>query len=161
MRLRWVVAPIFHHQMLGESYGAGWCMRTTGLVGRLCRDSRGAILIKFTIAFLPLLSVVAMALSRVLVVKQKFANAVDAAALAVRLQLGRDDADITVLAQGFINAHYTAAAVGALRNLALASPATQVDITATARVGTVFFSILSTPFDATRRSMPWPPVATR
>ncbi len=125
-------------------------MRTTafGLVGRLCRDSRGAILFKFTIAFLPLLSVaaVAMALSRVFVVKQKFANAVDAAELAVRRQLGRDDADITALAQGFINAHYEAADVGALRNLAVASPATQVDITATAPVGTVFLSILSTPF---------------
>jgi hypothetical protein len=57
MQLRWVVAPIFHHQMLGESYGAGWCMRTTafGLVGRLCRDNRGAKLIKFAIALLPLL----------------------------------------------------------------------------------------------------------
>ena len=125
-------------------------MRTTafGLVGRLCRDSRGAVLIKFTIAFLPLLSVaaVAMDVSRALVVKQRFTNAVDATALAVGRQLGRDDADITALAQGFINAHYTAADVGALTNLAVASTATQVDTTATARVGTVFLSILSTPF---------------
>jgi Flp pilus assembly protein TadG len=136
--------------MLVESYGAGWCMRTTafGLVGRLCRNSRGAKLIKFTIAFLPLLSVAAVAMdfSRVLVVKQNFTNAVDATALAVGRQLGRDDADITALAQGFVNAHYTAADVGALRNLAVASTATQVDITATARVGTVFLSVLSTPF---------------
>jgi Flp pilus assembly protein TadG len=126
-------------------------MRTTafGLVGRLCRDSRGAVLIKFTIVFLPLLSVaaVAMDVSRApLVVTQRFTNAVDAAALAVGRQLGRDDADITALAQGFINPHYTAADVGALTKLAVASTATQVDTTATARVGTVFLSILSTPF---------------
>jgi len=125
-------------------------MRTTafGLIGRLRRDTRGAILIKFTIAFLPLLSVaaVAMDLSRVLVVKQKLTNAVDAAALAVGRQLAREDADITALAQAFINAHYTSADIGDLTNLAVASTSTQVDITATARVGTAFLSVLSTPF---------------
>src|SRR5262249_43351791 len=99
------------------------CMRTTafGFVGRLRRDTRGAVLIKFTIAFLPLLSVaaVAMDLSRVLVVKQKLTNAVDAAALAVGRQFGHDDIDLTALARSFINANYTTASVGDLTNLAV------------------------------------------
>jgi len=97
-------------------------MRATafGLVGRLCRDNLGALLLKLTIAFLPLLSVatVAMDLSQVIVVKQKLTNAVDAAALAVGRQLGRDDVDILALAQGFSNAHDTPTDVGDLTNLA-------------------------------------------
>src|SRR5262245_12819093 len=97
-------------------------MRATafGLVGRLCRDNLGALLLKLTIAFLPLLSVaaVAMDVSRVIVVKQKLMNAVDAAALAVGRQPGRDDVDITALAQGFSNAPYTPTDVGDLTNLA-------------------------------------------
>jgi len=119
-----------------------------GLIGRLCRDNRGAVLIKVTLAILPLLSVaaVAMDLSRVLVVKQKLTNAVDAAALAVGRQFGPDAADPTALAQAFINAHYTSADVGDLTNLAVESTATQIDITVTARVATAFLTILNTPF---------------
>src|SRR5262245_3421366 len=86
---------------------------------------------KCTIAFLPLLWVapVAMDVSRVLVVKQRFTNAVAAAALAVGRQLGRDDADMPALAQGFSNAHNTAADMGAPTNLTLANTAMQVDTT--------------------------------
>lgn len=125
-------------------------MRTNafGLIGRLCCDRRGAVLIKFTIAFLPLLSVaaVAMDLSRVLVVKQKLTNAVDAAALAVGRQLGNDDADLTILAKAYINAHYTTADVGDLTNVGVQNTDSQVDITVTARVGTAFLSAFGTPF---------------
>src|SRR5262245_55588959 len=117
-------------------------MRTMafGLVVRLCRDSRGAFPIKFIIAFLSLLLVaaVAMVLSRVLAVEQKLTKAFDADALAVGRQLGRDDADITALAEGSINANGTAAKLGDLTSPAVASTVTQVDITATTRVGTVF-----------------------
>ena len=125
-------------------------MRRTafGLLGRLRRDIRGAVLIKFTIAFLPLLSIAAAAmdLSRVLLVKQKLTNAVDAAALAVGRQFGHEGADPTAIAQAFINAHYTPANVGDVTNLAVESSATQVDITVTARVATAFLAILNTPF---------------
>ena len=142
-----LVALMCQRQMLGNPNGAGWRMRTTAFdhVGRPCRDHLGAILRKFTIAFLPLLSVaaVAMDLNRVIVVKQILTNAVDAAALAVGRQLLRDELDITALAQGFIRAHDTATDVGNLTNLAAAM---QVNITAPARVGTVFLSILTTPF---------------
>jgi hypothetical protein len=82
----------------------------------------------------------------VLVVNRKLTNAVDPAALVVGRQLGRDDTDIAALAQAFIIAHYTTADIGDLTNLAVASTATQVNVTATARVGTAFLSILSTPF---------------
>ena len=86
-------------QFLGGSYGSG-----LSFGGLLHRDTRGAGRIKFTIAFLPLLSIaaVAMDLSRVLVVKQKRTNAVDATALTVGRQLGRDGVYIAALAQGFI-----------------------------------------------------------
>jgi Flp pilus assembly protein TadG len=125
-------------------------MRRTafGLLSRLCGDRRGAVLIKFTIAFLPLLSIsaVAMDLSRIVVIKQKLTNAVDAAALAVGRHSELDNADAAALAQAFINAHYTRADVGTLTNLAVVSSITEVDITATARVGTVFLGILNTPY---------------
>ena len=50
-------------QMLGDFYGRdGSCVTAFGLIGRLCRDNRGAVLIKFTIAFLPLLSIAAVAM---------------------------------------------------------------------------------------------------
>src|SRR5262245_40056523 len=117
-------------------------MRTMafGLVVRLCRDCRGAFPIKFTIAFLPLLLVAAVAMdgSRTLVVKQKLTKAFDADALAVGRQVGREDTDITALAEGSINAHGSAANLGDLTSLAVASTVTQVDITATSRVGAVF-----------------------
>jgi hypothetical protein len=54
--------------------------------------------------------------------------------------------DIAAFAQAFINVHYTTADIGDLTNLAVAATATQVDITATARVGTALLSIFSTPF---------------
>ena len=53
--------------------------------------------------------------------------------------------DIAAFAQAFINAHYTTADIGDLTNLAVAITATQVDITATARVGTALLPILSIP----------------
>ena len=53
--------------------------------------------------------------------------------------------DITAFAQAFIDAHHTTADIGDLTNLAVAATATQVDIMATARVGTALLSILSIP----------------
>ena len=73
-------------------------------------------------------------------------NAVDAAALAVGRQFGQDDADPTALAQAFINAHYTAADVGDLTNLAVASTATQVDARQQRALAQRLLSILSMPF---------------
>jgi hypothetical protein len=87
-----------------------------------------------------------MDFSRIVLIKQKLTNAVDAAALAVGRQSELDDDDAASLAHAFINAHYTTADVGELTNLSVASTATGVDITATARVPTVFLSILSTPY---------------
>jgi len=125
-------------------------MRTTafGLLGRLRRDRRGAILIKATIAFLPLLSIsaVAMDFSRIIVIKQKLTNAVDAAALAVGGHSDLDNAAAASLAQAFINAHYTNTDVGNLTNVAVTNTATEVDIKATARVPTVFLAVFNAPY---------------
>jgi Flp pilus assembly protein TadG len=119
-----------------------------GLLGRLRRDRRGAILIKATIAFLPLLSIsaVAMDFGRIVVIKQKLTNAVDAAALAVGGHSNLDNADAVTLANAFINAHYTNTDVGNLSNVAVTSTATEVDITATARVPTVFLAVFNAPY---------------
>lgn len=125
-------------------------MRTTAFAffGRLCRDCRGAVLVKFTIALLPLLSIsaVAMDFGRIVIIKQKLTNAVDAAALAVGRQSELDGTDAASLAKAFVNAHYTTADVGELTNLTVTNTPAEVDITATARVPTVFLSILSTPY---------------
>jgi Flp pilus assembly protein TadG len=119
-----------------------------GLLSRLRGDRRGAVLIKFTIAFLPLLSIsaVAMDFGRIVVIKQKLTNAVDAAALAVGGHSALDNNDATSLAQAFINAHYTNTDVGNLTHVAVTSTAREVDITATARVPTVFLAVFNAPY---------------
>ena len=70
---------------------------------RIGRDNRGAVLLKFTITILPLLSVVAVAvdLGQILLVKQKLTNAVDAAAIAVGWHPEPADTDTSSPADAF------------------------------------------------------------
>jgi len=70
---------------------------------RIGCDNRGAVLLTSTIAILPLLSVVAVAvdLGQVLLVKQKFTNAVDAAAIAVGRHPELANTDTSSLAEAF------------------------------------------------------------
>jgi Flp pilus assembly protein TadG len=113
-------------------------------LARLRVDQRGAVLIKFTIALLPLLTVVGVALDlgQVLLVRQKLANAVDSAGIAVGRHPELDDEAVNALAQSFVKANYPAAAIGDLQGVtALATPK-QVDITATASVSMTFLPIL-------------------
>jgi len=103
---------------------------------RLGRDERGAALLIFTLFLLPLLAVVAVSvdLSRVLLIKQKLTNAVDAAALAVGRHPALSDTDATAMADSFIHAHYTATDFGNLVSFAVVPSTSRVDVTATARI---------------------------
>ena len=107
-------------------------------------DQRGAVLIKFTVALLPLLTVVGVALDlgQILLVKQKLTNAVDAAGIAVgrHSELGEDE--VKALAQSFIVAHYPATALGDLKGVTVTAQEKQVDVTATASVPMTFLTIL-------------------
>ena len=67
---------------------------------RIGCDNRGAVLLKVTIAILPLLAV-AVDLGQVLLAKQKFTNAVDAAAIAVGRHPELADTDTSSLAEAY------------------------------------------------------------
>ncbi len=114
------------------------------LLLRLRADERGAVLIKVTIALLPLLTVVGIALdvSRITLARQKLADAVDAAGVAVgrHPELSPDDA--TTLAQSFVKAFYPSKLYGDLLGVTTVTTSKQVDVTGKARVPTVLLQIL-------------------
>ncbi|HWE17679.1 MAG TPA: pilus assembly protein TadG-related protein [Hyphomicrobiaceae bacterium] len=114
------------------------------LLFRLGADQRGAVLIKFTVALLPLLTVVGVAVDvgQVFLVKQKLTNAVDAAGIAVGRHSELDEDEVKALAQSFVVAHYPATAIGDLKGVTVTALEKQVDVTATASVPMTFLTIL-------------------
>ena len=111
-------------------------------ISRLKRDEGGAALLYFTVAIVPLLTVVGVAvdLGRILLVKQELTNAADAAAIAVGAQTGLTADEANGLAQSFVQAHYS----GKVKSLSVSNAATQVDVDVTAQVTMVFLQILNT-----------------
>ena len=111
---------------------------------RLVADERGAVLIKFTIALLPLLTVVGVAVdvSRIMLTKQTLTNAVDAAGIAVGRHPELDEEDTTALAKSFVEAHFPTNALGVLQAVTVEATEKQVDVTATARVQMTLLQIL-------------------
>jgi Flp pilus assembly protein TadG len=114
------------------------------LLFRLGADQRGAVLIKFTVALLPLLTVVGVAVDvgQIFLVKQKLTNAVDAAGIAVGRHPELDEDEVKALAQSFVVAHYPATAIGDLKGVTVTPQEKQVDVTATASVPMSFLTIL-------------------
>ena len=113
---------------------------------RLRRDERGAVLLIFTIFLVPLLAVTAVSidLSRVLVIKQKLANAADAAALAVGTQPSLTVPEATLKAEAFIRAHYPSAYFGgAFKSFQVFVSPTQVNVSVTASIPTTFLQVLN------------------
>src|SRR5215468_3385668 len=102
------------------------------LVVRLRADQRGVVLLKFTVALLPLLAVVGVALDlgQVMLVRQKLTNAIDAAGIAVGRHPELDEDGVNSLAESFVRANYPAAAIGDLQGVTAVASAKQVDITA-------------------------------
>jgi Flp pilus assembly protein TadG len=111
-------------------------------IRRLKRDQRGAALVYFTVAVLPLLTVVGIGvdLGRIFLVKQRLANAADAAAIAVGAQSGLTSEEVAALADAFIRVHYP----DTIKALGVDNTATQVDVTVTVQVPMVFLQILNT-----------------
>jgi len=105
-------------------------------------DERGAILIYFTLALLPLLAVggAAMDLGHVFLVKQRLTNAVDSASLALGARKNLTSEQATDLVRAFISTRYS----GALKSLAVADTATQVNVSVTVQVPMTFMQILNT-----------------
>jgi Flp pilus assembly protein TadG len=112
---------------------------------RLRRDERGAALLLFTIFLVPLLAVTALSidLSRVFLIKQKLANAADAAALAVGTLPNLTEEEAAAKAEAFIRAHYPDAYFGDLQTFGVVTTTTQVDVTVTARIPTTFLQVLN------------------
>jgi Flp pilus assembly protein TadG len=117
------------------------CLR---LAARLGADERGAVLIKFTIALLPLLTVVGVAVdvSRIMLAKQKLTDAVDAAGIAVGRHPELDAAGATALAQSFVGAYYPGKLYGDLQKVSAVATSKQVDVTGTVRVPMTLLQVL-------------------
>jgi Flp pilus assembly protein TadG len=111
-------------------------------IRRLANNERGAVLLYVSVALLPLLTVVGVAidLGRIYLVKQRLANAADAAAIAVGTQSNLTLEQATTLAGSFIQAHYPSQ----LKSLGVYNSATEVNITVTAQVPMVFLQVLNT-----------------
>jgi Flp pilus assembly protein TadG len=129
------------------------------LISRLLRlgaDERGAVLVKFAIALVPLFTVAGVALdvSRIMLVKQKLSNAVDAAGIAVgrHPELATDDA--SALAQSFVEAHFPTKLLADLQAVTTIATKKQIDVTATARIPMTFLQMLGyNSIDITATSM--------
>lgn len=108
----------------------------------LARDQRGATLLYFSVALLPLLIVVGVAvdLGRIYLVKQRLTNAADAAAIAVGTHINLTPEEAAALAGSFIQAHYPSQ----LKSVGVSNSATEVNVTATAQVQMVFLQVLNT-----------------
>jgi len=109
---------------------------------RLRDDERGAILIYFTLALLPLLAVggAAMDLGHVFLVKQRLTNAVDSASLTLGARRNLSSDEATALVEAFIRTRYA----GSLKSVAVSDTATQVNVTVTVQVPMTFMQILNT-----------------
>ena len=109
---------------------------------RLKRDERGAVLVYFTVAILPLLTVVGIGvdLGRIFLVKQRLTNAADAAAIAVGAKSNLTTEEASALADAFIRAHYPET----VKSFNVDNTALQVNVTVTAEVSTVFLQLLNT-----------------
>src|SRR5262249_10471877 len=84
---------------------------------------------------------VAMDLGHATYAKQKLANGVDAAALAVGAQRGLTLDESKALAESFVRAHYP----DILKSISVSDTGAQVDVTATADVPTAFMQVFNTP----------------
>jgi Flp pilus assembly protein TadG len=121
---------------------AGMACALRRALRRLVNDQRGAVLLYVSVALLPLLTVVGVAvdLGRIYLVKQRLTNAADAAAIAVGTQANLTPEQATDLAGSFIQAHYP----GELKSLGVSNSATEVSVTVTAQVSMVFLTVLNT-----------------
>jgi len=111
----------------------------------LGRDERSVIAVLFAMLFVPLMTVMAIAvdLSQFLVMKQQLRSAVDSAALDIGQQPMLSDATAASEVQAFITANYPALSViGNLTSVKVTRSATSVVITAAASMNTNFLQII-------------------
>lgn len=112
------------------------------------KDERGVVLVLVALLFLPLLTLMAIAidLSQFLVMKQQLAAAADAAALDVAQSPTLSDADASAEAQAFIAANYPAlSAIGTLQSVTVTRAPPTVIVTAAASMATSFLQIAGYP----------------
>ncbi len=106
-------------------------------------DERGIVLILFTLMFVPILLIVAVAVdfSQTLVVKRQLIGAVDAAALTVAQLPDLTDEQAADKAEDFIKAHYPDSAIGNLKTFSVSRNNGTVDVSATAELDTSFLRV--------------------
>jgi Flp pilus assembly protein TadG len=107
------------------------------------RDEKGIVLILFTLMFVPILLIVAVAVdvSQTLVVKRQLISAVDAAALTVAQMPNLSDDEAEEKTEDYIKAHYPDSAAGSLKGFSVKRDNGTVDISATAELSTSFLRV--------------------
>ena len=105
-------------------------------------DQRGAVLIYVTIAILPLLALVGVAVdfARATHAKQMLTNAADAAALALGAHTGLTPDEANALVESFIRAHYP----GTLKSFGVSDTGAQVNVTVTGQIPATITQVLGT-----------------
>lgn len=112
------------------------------LFHKYIREKSGAIAIMFGIMAPVLIGVVGMSLdySQAYLVKQRLAQALDAAALAA-VASSTDESDINQKVRDFLNANYPSDEIGVVYEPTVVIIGDEVRVTATANYGTMFLSV--------------------
>ena len=107
------------------------------------QDARGNIAILFGVALIPLMLGVGLAVDygRALMVRERMADAADAAALAIGSWPGLTQAELTTKAQQFFNANYPPSAIGTVGTLNVAFAGDDIKVSVSGAVPTTFMQL--------------------
>jgi Flp pilus assembly protein TadG len=108
------------------------------------KDTRGNVAMIFGVSLLPIMISVGVAvdLSRAMVVRERLAQAIDAAALAAGASTSLSLANQTNHVKNYIAANYNNSQIGALDTLTVAEVNDVITVTASAKINTVFLGII-------------------
>ncbi len=107
------------------------------------RETGGSVAILFGVALIPLLIGVGVAVDygRALIVRERMADAADAAALAIGSWPGLTEAELTTKAQQFFNANYPPSEIGAIGKLNVQLSGDDISISVSGTVPTTFMKL--------------------
>ncbi len=107
------------------------------------QDAKGTVAVLFGIALIPLLLGVGVAVDygRALIVRERLADASDAAALAIGSWPGLSQTELRQKAQQFFNANYPVSAIGTPSELDVSFDGDNIKIGVTAQVPTTFMKL--------------------
>jgi Flp pilus assembly protein TadG len=113
------------------------------VVRRFSRDASGSVAILFAIGLIPILLGIGAAIDygRALIVRERMADAADAAALAIGSWQGLSQQDLKVKAQQYFDANYSAKKIGTTSALQVSFANNDIIVSVTGKVPTTFMKL--------------------